>query len=119
MHVAILHNAVLRRRQPDRDVLVQVEAVASLARLGHQSAPVPVTLDLEPPSGGSAGRGPTWSSTWSNRSAAPIGWRHGAGAARRARARLYRLADRGDPPDHDKLLAKQRLARPDCPRRPG
>jgi D-alanine-D-alanine ligase len=48
MLVAILHNAVAEDAPADeRDVLVQVEAVAAaLARLGHEPVAVPVTLDL-------------------------------------------------------------------------
>lgn len=48
MLVAILHNAVAEDAPADeRDVLVQTEAVAAaLARLGHEPAAVPVTLDL-------------------------------------------------------------------------
>lgn len=48
MRVAILHNEVSSEASPaERDVLVQVEAVGqSLARLGHTTTAVPVTLDL-------------------------------------------------------------------------
>lgn len=49
MLVAILHNAVADNAPADeRDVLVQVAAVAeALRRLGHEPVAVPVTLDLD------------------------------------------------------------------------
>jgi D-alanine-D-alanine ligase len=49
MRVAILHNEVAAgASQSDQDVLVQVEVVGqSLGRLGHESEPVPVNLNLD------------------------------------------------------------------------
>ena len=49
MYVAILHNRVADdASESDRDVLVQVEVVATaLEQLGHESAAIPCDLDLQ------------------------------------------------------------------------
>jgi len=66
MNVAIVHNAVGDTDAPDaKDVLYQVETVrAALEELGHRTAALACTLDLDGIAKICGQEGSTWSSTW-------------------------------------------------------